>query len=88
MRIFRSTIKVLQIHPSAWRHGVADADIEHAVMHAMRIDDQENDLRLYLGPGRKAELLEVVTVVHDDRSEMAIHAMSMRPKYIDLLPGE
>jgi hypothetical protein len=54
----------------------------------MRIADQEDDLRLYLGPGRHAELLEVVTMVLGGDSELAIHAMDMRPKYIDFLPGE
>ena len=43
--------------------------------------------KLYLGPSRSAGLLEVVTVVRDDGSELAIHAMKMRPKYQRLLPG-
>jgi hypothetical protein len=45
--------------------------------HALAIDDQDDDTRLYLGPSRSADLLEVVT----------IHAMKMRPKYRRLLPG-
>jgi copper oxidase (laccase) domain-containing protein len=63
-------------------------DIEHAVSNAMSIDDQEDDLRLYLGPARNADLIEVATVVHDDRVEAAIHAMKMRQKYRRFLPGE
>ena len=51
-----------------------------------QIDDQDDDTRLYLGPSRSAELLEVVTIVRDDGSELAIHAMPMRPKYQRLLP--
>jgi hypothetical protein len=39
------------------------------------------------GPARSADLLEVVTIVRDDGSELAIHAMKMRPKYQRLLPG-
>lgn len=77
----------MQIHPSARRHGVADEDIEHAVANAMAIDDQDDDTRLYLGPARNADLLEVVTIVRDDGSELAIHAMKMRRKYRRLLPG-
>ena len=53
----------------------------------MAIDDQDEDTRLYLGPSRSAELLEVVTIVRSDGSELAIHAMSMRAKYQRLLPG-
>lgn len=54
----------------------------------MTIDEQDDDTRLYLGASRAAELLEVVTIVRDDGSELAIHAMKMRTKYQRLLPGE
>jgi hypothetical protein len=77
----------MDIHPSARRHGIADEDIEHAVAHAMEIDDQEDDTRLYLGPARNTDLLEVVAIVRDDGSDLVIHAMRMRPKYRRLLPG-
>ncbi len=53
----------------------------------MAIDDQPDDTRLDLGPGRNADLLEVVTIARDDGSELVIHAMRMRPKYQRLLPG-
>ena len=84
---FRSTIDRVEIHPSARRHGVADGDIEHAVRHPLAIHDQDDDTRLYLGPARSADLLEVAMIVRDDGSELAIHAMKMRPKYEQLLPG-
>ena len=77
---------MLEIHPSARKHGIADEDIEHAVNHAMAIDDIEHDdIRLYLGPARNAELLEVFTIPRGG-GELAIHAMRMRPKYRHLLP--
>ncbi|MGV1049337.1 MAG: hypothetical protein ACOYD4_12545 [Solirubrobacterales bacterium] len=44
----------MEIHSSARKHGVDDEDIEHAIDHAM------TNTRLYLGPARSAELLEVV----------------------------
>jgi hypothetical protein len=78
----------VEIHPSAGKHGITDEDIDHAVEHAMMIDDQDDDTRLYLGPARSANLLEVVTIVRDDGSELAIHAMTMRAKYQRLLPGD
>jgi len=77
---------LVEIHPSARKHGIADEDIEHAMRHALAIDDQGDDTRLYLGPARSADLLEVVTIVRDDGSEVVIHAMKMRPKYRRLLP--
>jgi GNAT superfamily N-acetyltransferase len=79
---------MLRIHPSARKHGVSDADIEHAIRYAMSFDDQEEHLRLYLGPARNADLIEVVTVARYRRAEVAIHAMRMRPKYRRLLSGE
>jgi len=54
----------------------------------MSVDDQDDNLRLYLGPARNADLLEVVTAVQESGGELVIHAMRMRPKYSDLLPGE
>ena len=76
----------MEVHPSAHKHGIADEDIQHA----KRRDGHRppsDDTRLYLGPARNADLLEVVTIVRDDGSELAIHAMKMRPKYRRLLPG-
>jgi hypothetical protein len=51
-------------------------------------ENQDDDTRLYLGPTRNAALLEVVTIVREDGSELAIHAMAMRPKYQGLLSGD
>ena len=78
----------MEIHSSARKHGVDEKDIEHEIDNAMAVDDQEDDTRLYLGPARNAELLEVVPLVLGDGSELAIHAMTMRPKYQRLLPGD
>lgn len=52
----------------------------------MTIDDQDDDTRLYIGPSRSGDLLEVVTIVRHDESELGIHAMKMRPRYRRLLP--
>jgi len=77
----------VEVHASARKHGIADEDIKHAAANAMTIDEQDDDTRLYLGPARSADLLEVVTIVRVDGPELAIHAMRMRPKYQRLLPG-
>jgi hypothetical protein len=39
----------VDIHLSARKHGIADADIKHATTHAMTIENQDDDIRLYLG---------------------------------------
>lgn len=78
---------MLRIHSAARRHGISDADIEHAVKHAIATDDLGDWKRLYVGPGRNAALLEVVTLEQGGKSEMVIHAMKMRPKYRRILLG-
>jgi hypothetical protein len=77
----------LEIHPSARKHAIADEDIKHAITHAMAIEHEDDATRLYIGPARDAELLEVVTILRSDRVELAIHAMKMREQYRRLLPG-
>ncbi|MDP8971024.1 MAG: hypothetical protein M3N52_11120 [Actinomycetota bacterium] len=47
---------------------------------------EEDDAKvLYLGPDRAGNLLEVVSVLRDDRTEIVIHAMRMRRMYESLL---
>ncbi|HVF74267.1 MAG TPA: hypothetical protein VM938_04405 [Acidimicrobiales bacterium] len=77
----------MNIHPSALTHGIDAEDIEHAVLNAMVIEDLDDDTRLYLGPRHDAALLEVVSLLRTDGSELVIHAMPMRAKYKRLLPG-
>jgi hypothetical protein len=76
------------VHPAALKHGIAAADIRHALRHPMRIFQMKEGKLLYLGAGRNGELLEVITGHRPDQSEIAIHAMKMRPKYANLLPRE
>jgi len=79
---------MLRIHPAARKHGIFDADIKHAVKHAMAIEKSDDWTCLYIGPSRNAALLEIVTVDRDRKSEMVIHAMKMRPKCKRILQGE
>jgi hypothetical protein len=78
---------MLRIHPAARKHGIADLDIEHAVKHAIAIDDLGDWKRLYLGPGRNAALLEVVSLVQGKISQVVIHAMKMRSRYRNIILG-
>lgn len=54
----------------------------------MVIEDQDDGTRLHLGASIAGALLEVVTIVRDDGTGLAIHAMPMRSKYRRLLAGE
>ena len=87
-RISRYDTRRLKIYGSARKHGVADPDMVHAVEHALAAGEQGDGKVLYLGPDRAGNLLEVVTVVITDGSEIVIHAMSMRSKYEPFLRGE
>ena len=71
----------MEIYASALRHGIDVADIKHAVDHAFAAGDEEDGKVLYLGPDRAGNLLEVVSVLRDDGTEIAIHSMRMRRMY-------
>lgn len=78
----------MEIYTSARRHGIDDEDIAHAIEHALAAGEQEDGKVLYLRPDRSANLLEIVSVLRDDGSEIVIHAMRMRAKYEPFLRGE
>ena len=83
----------MEIHRSARKHGIVDGDILHAVEHALvgyALEERDDAPRrtLLLAPDRAGNLLEVVVLEFDDGRRLAIHAMRMRPSYIDLLPEQ
>jgi len=80
--------RLREVYPSAFKHGVLEADIKHVLRHAIRIIDQDDGSLLYLGAAISGELLEVVTYPRPDGSELIVHAMKMRPSYANLLPSE
>ncbi|HET7588956.1 MAG TPA: hypothetical protein VFK14_02050 [Solirubrobacterales bacterium] len=49
--------RMRDVHPAALKHGIAVADIKHALRHALRVQEEDDRLRLYLGPARDGELL-------------------------------
>jgi hypothetical protein len=77
----------VEIHGSARKHGVADEDILHAIDHAQAIEDigEDPDRWLVLGPDRAANMLELVVLTTTEGTQLAIHAMPMRPAYQRLL---
>jgi len=78
----------VEVLPSALRHGVDPEDIQHALVHALAVDEIGEDPFRYLvlGPDRAANLLELV-VLDRPNGPAVIHAMPMRDKYRRLLPG-
>lgn len=77
----------VDVLPSARRHGVDEADIDHAVRHSEVVEEvaEEPTRYLVIGPDRSGNLLEVI-VMDRPQGPAVIHAMAMRGKYRRLLP--
>ncbi len=79
----------VEIHRSARKHLVSDDDIREAGEHPLvgyNIADDRPERELRLGFDTAGRLLEIVVLILDDGTELAIHAMKARPQYLDLLP--
>jgi hypothetical protein len=79
----------VEILPSAYRHGITAPDIDHAIAHALVVEEIGDDPLRYLelGPDRAGNLLELVILDRGD-GPAVIHAMPMRRQYARLLPKE
>lgn len=75
----------VDIYRSARMPDVADADIVHAVDHALGAAEQDDGKVLYLGADRAGNMLKVIAVERDDGTKLAIHAMRLRRLYELLL---
>jgi hypothetical protein len=77
----------VRIHRSARKHGVADAEMLHAIEQGIAAIDLDDERTIYLGPDQAANLPEVVVVTAEGEDEpVIIHAMSMRPQFRRWLP--
>jgi len=67
------------IWPSAYRHGISEDDIRHALrnFHAVADDPHDEDVTLFLGPDHASNLIEVGVLDTDD-GPVIIHAMPAR----------
>lgn len=77
----------MQIRPSARKHGIDDADIEHAWRNATRLIEYEYDGEerlLVIGPDRQGLMLELVAVPAGEPTRI-IHADRLRPTFYDYL---
>lgn len=76
-----SYIVWMRIGDPARKHGVADADIWHAVRNAMRRVLLDDDLVMLIGPTSDGALLEVGVLDIDGEDPVVIHAQPLRPKF-------
>lgn len=77
----------MEILGSARKHGITDAEIEHAWRHAIRLVEYEyngQERLLVIGPDQHGRLLELVAVPADEPTRI-IHADRLRPKFYDYL---
>lgn len=75
----------VEIADSARRHGVHDDDITHAVRNPLRLVSGDGRV-LVIGPERAGRLLEIVVLDDDpDEEPVIIHAMALRPTFLDYL---
>lgn len=77
----------MEVTASARKHGVGDADIQHAWTHAIRLveyDYDGEDRLLAIGPDRHGRMLELVAVPAAEPTRI-IHADQLRPTFYDYL---
>ena len=77
----------MEIRGSARKHGITDAEIEHAWHHAIRLVEYEyngQERLLVIGPDQHGRVLELVAVPADEPTRI-IHADRLRPKFYDYL---
>lgn len=71
----------MRIGEPARKHGVADADIWHAVRNAMRQVILDEDLTMLIGAGLDGAILEIGILDIDGEDPVIIHAQPLRPKF-------
>lgn len=77
----------MEIFGSARKHGLEDADIQHAWLNAIRLvefDYDGEERLLVIGADRRGRLLELVAVPAGSPTRI-IHADLLRPKFCDYL---
>lgn len=75
----------MRIGGPARKHGVADADIWHAIRNTMRRVVLDDDLTMLIGPASDGALLEVGVLDIDGDDPVVIHAQPLRPKFYEFL---
>ena len=81
----------MEIHRSAYKHGLGDEEILHAIRHAVTVVDLEPEADppkvQGIGPDEAGNLLEIIWLELAGESQIVIHAMALRPVFWDLLPS-
>ena len=80
----------MEIHRSAYEHGLGDGEIFHEIGHAVTVIDLDPAADPpkvpAIGPDAAGDLLEVIWLEPAGGAQLVIHAMALRPVFWDLLP--
>jgi hypothetical protein len=77
----------VEVREGARKHGVSDEDMRHAVRHAIRTRELDENTTLLIGADTTGRLLEVVVAdLESDRARI-IHAMALRASFYRFLKG-
>ena len=78
---------VIEFTKSAFKHGIKEIDIRHAILHPIydEIQDSGDDKHLLLGFDQSMNLLEIAYHIIDERTFKVFHAMKCQNFYYELL---
>ena len=78
---------IIECTKSAFKHGVGEADIHHAILHPVydEIQDSGDDKHLLLGFDSSMNLLEIAYNIIDEYKFKVFHAMKCRSSYFERL---
>jgi hypothetical protein len=75
-----------EVAEAARKHGIADADMRHAIRMQFRAIRQSSNRELIIGADRTGRLLEIVILdATEHEPPCVIHAMELRKKFYPLL---
>ena len=80
----------IEFNPSAFKHGITEAAIRHAIINVIYDDiwDDAEDKHLLIGFDNSGNLLEIMYNMIDVQSINVFHAMKCRSIYYHLLKKE
>lgn len=78
---------IIEFTRSAFKHGIGEADIRHALLHPVydAMQDSGDDKHLLLGFDRSMNMLEIAYNIIDEQTFKVFHAMKCRNSYYTLL---
>jgi len=84
--VVTTSVVVVEIRPSARKHGISDDDIRHAINNAIAAitHPDQPDFTMLIGPQRSTGLMEIGVIETNDQ-DYVIHAMPARQMYLAMI---